>query len=160
VTPATARFRNRRAVIVWGFALLWDAAIVLLAAIVRAEGGGWKGWLAFGVFGLAGLGLSVFALKAPLLGLDVGSSGVTVTRRYPLWRSQQVWPLSEVAGAKVVEESDGEGGAYYVCRIELRQAPPIDLSGRSRRQDAEAEAARFNTAAGHRRDPRSQPALP
>ena len=76
MTAATARFRDRRAVIVWGVALLWDAAVVLLGAIVRAEGGGWKGWLALAVFGLAGLGLSAFALRSSLLRVDVAAAAV------------------------------------------------------------------------------------
>jgi hypothetical protein len=143
------RFHDRRAIIVWGFALLWDAAVLLLAAIVRAEAAGWKGWLALAVFGLAGVGLSAFALKAPMLRVDVTASSMTVIRQYPLARHRAVLPIAEVRGATLVEDSDGDGGAYYVCRIELRQGAPIDLGGVGRRASAEAEVARFN-AVRHR----------
>ena len=145
MTPVE-RFRDRRAIVVWAFALLWDAAVVLLAAIVRAEADGWKGWLALAVFGLAGLGLSVFALKAAVLRIDVTSGSMTVTRQYPLARRREVLPIAEVRGATLVEESDGDGGSYYVCRIALRLGPPIDLGSKARRASAEAEVARFNAA--------------
>jgi hypothetical protein len=130
---AVARFRDRRAAIVWLIVLLWDAAVVLLCAIVWAEGGGWKGWLALGVFGLAGLGLSAFVLNLPLLGIDVAPGGVTVTRRYPFRRRRQVWPLAEVIGATVVEQDDAESGPYYACRIDVRGSEPINLFSKSTR---------------------------
>ena len=148
MTAATARFRDRRAIVVWLFALLWDAAVALLGVVVWTEPANWKGLLAVAVFGLAGLGLSIFALKSPLLGVDVTSSSMTVTRRFPLRRRREVFPISEVLAATVVEEHVADSDPSYVCRIELRRAPPIDLFGKVRRASAEAEVARFNAAAG------------
>lgn len=148
MTAGAARFRDRRAIIVWAFAALWDAACVLLGAVVWAEGGGWKGWLAAGLFVAGGAGLSAFALRAPILAVDVRPDGLTVTRRYPLRRLRHVFPLSQVRGASVVEDGDTDSGPSYMCRIELRGADPIDLYGKSRREDAEAEVARFTAAAG------------
>jgi hypothetical protein len=146
VTPVE-RFRDRRALVVWFGALLWDAAVALLWVIVRAEGGGWKGWLAFAVFGLAGLGLSVFALRAPVLRIDVGSSSMTVFRRYPLARRRETLPVAEVRGATLVEESDGDG-SYYLCRIALRQGASIDLAAKGRRDAVVAVGARYTPARG------------
>jgi hypothetical protein len=140
------QFRDRRAIIVWCFALVWDAAVLLLAVIVRSEAANWKGWLALAVFGLAGAGLSAFALKAAVLRVDLTSSGMTVTRHYPLARRRQAFSMAEVRGATLVEESDGDGASYHVCRIALRQGAPVDLGAKGRRESAAAEVARFNAA--------------
>jgi hypothetical protein len=145
VTPVE-RFRDRRAILVWCFALVWDAAVLLLAAIVRSEAASWKGWLALAMFGLAGAGLSAFALRAAVLRIDVTSSGMTVTRQYPLARRRQAFSIAEVRGATLVEESDGDGSSYHLCRIALRQGTPIDLGAKGRRESAAAEVARFNAA--------------
>lgn len=146
MTPAAARFRDRRAIIVWAFALAWDAAVALLWAVVWAEGGGAKGWLAVAIFALAGAGLSAFALRAPVIAVHVQPGGVTVTRRYPHARRRHVWRLTDVRGATVIEDGDTDSGPSYICRIEVQRGDPIDLYGKARREDAEAEAARFNAA--------------
>ena len=51
MTPAGARFHDRDALIAWAFAVVWDAAVVLLAWVVTSEHAGWRGWLALAVFG-------------------------------------------------------------------------------------------------------------
>ncbi len=147
MTPGGARFRDRDAVIVWAFAVLWDAAVVLLAWVVTSEHADWRGWLALTVFGLAGIGLSLFALNSALVRVDIQSGVIRITRRHPLWVRRQVLRASDVRAITTVEQSDGES-TTYVCRLELRTGCPIDVLSRSRRGAAEAETARFNAALG------------
>jgi hypothetical protein len=151
---AAARFHNRRAAFLWLTALVWDGGAVLLGWIVASE---WaseaqhgKALVALGVFGAAGIGLTAWALNAALLTIEVApGGGLAITRRYPLWLRREVLPASDVQGVAVVEESDGESGSYYVCRIELRAQPPMDVLAKARRDVVEAEAARFSAALGH-----------
>jgi hypothetical protein len=151
VTQRAVRFCNRRAWAVWTFALLWDAGAALLAWIVATERtaghDSWKGLLAVAVFGGAACGLTVWALNSAVTTVDVRPGlSLAITRRYPLRVRRQVLSASEVGGASVVDESDGDGGSYYVCRVELRRPPPLVLLARGRRDRAEAEAVRFNAA--------------
>jgi hypothetical protein len=166
VTPPAARFHNWRAAFVWLMALVWDGGAALLGWIVAFE---WAGstrhgaaLLALGIFGAAGIGLTLWALNAALLTIDVAPGGaLTITRRYPLWLRRHVLPASDVLGATVVEDSDGDSGPYYVARVGLRRQAPLDLLAKARREVVEAEAARFNAALGRadsrvRRAPRAK----
>jgi hypothetical protein len=150
-----ARFHDRHAVAVWAFAVLWDAAVVLLGGVVLGEDAGWRGWLALTVFGLAGIGLSVFALKSPLITVDVRPDVVRITRRHPLWVQRQLLAAGDIRRVVTAEEHAADSDPSYILRLELHNGA-VDVLSRTRREAAEAQAARFNVALGRRTGPASE----
>jgi hypothetical protein len=146
VTAGAARFHDRHAVIVWAFAALWDAAVVLLGWVVLGEDAGWRGWLALTVFGLAGIGLSVFALKSPLIAVDVRPDVVRITRRHPLWVRRQLLSSGDIRRVITAEEHAADSDPSYILRVELHNGGAVDVLSRTRREAAEAQAARFDAA--------------
>jgi hypothetical protein len=152
VTPAVARFHDRRAVFVWIAALLWDGGALLAAWILAPESGGQsraKALVALGVLGAAALGLTAWAFFSPVLTIEVRpDGGLALIRRYPVGLRRQILPAADVLGATVVEETFGDSGSYYVARVALRDRPPLDLLAKARRDVVGAEAARFNAALG------------
>jgi hypothetical protein len=153
VTAGVARFHDRHAVIVWAFALLWDAAVALLGWVVTSEDGAWQGWLALGVFGLAGIGLSVFALRSPVIIVDVRPDVVRITRRYLLWVRRQVLSAADIRRVTTAEEHVADSDPSYILRLELQNGGNVDVLSRTRRDAAEAQAARFDAALGRRAGP-------
>jgi hypothetical protein len=65
------------------------------------------------------LGLTVLALRMPVVRVEFSPDGVRVRERTLFWKSDQMFAAGEVSVTDVSKNTDGEGGVSYDCHVVL-----------------------------------------
>jgi hypothetical protein len=151
----TTRFRNGSPWFLWIFMAVWLAGLMLFTGLVVRDGPpGGSSWWSFGPLLAAGwlgsLGAARWAASQRVLRVDVDSGGgLDATWSSLSGRRHRRIEARQVGPAAVVATKDGDGDAYFVCRVTLVDGTELDLSEGHDRPTIEREAERFNARRRH-----------
>ncbi|MFO1412733.1 MAG: hypothetical protein U1F10_02235 [Burkholderiales bacterium] len=145
------RFRNRSAVFVWGFAVVWVGLLGLMTHVLFRDGppAGHSPLLIgaiFLFFWLGGFGLLAFAASRPCIFVVVDGRSVAATWRYPHRAERRTYPVAHMPPAEVSDGEDSDGDPYYYARVTLPEGRLLDLGESHDRATCEQVCIRFNAA--------------
>jgi len=148
----TEVFRNRSALILWGFFFWFVLGCTAITCVTLRDGppDGMSGVAVAGVcavFWLVTAGLAFAAARKPVVVATVGADRVlTVVLRFGLKRERRVFAASGVHGAKLVIGEDSEGSPYFRVRVAAGSGFHVDICEGHSRGECEKTCERFNAA--------------
>ena len=151
-------FRNRIAAVLWVFAALWLAVLLIMTYLLARDGlpGEYPAWAATGIaafFWLGGVGFTRYVLSKPCFFVTIGEGGqVLVTWRYPHKVVRKRFSASDIRAAGVVEGEDDEGNPYFFARVGTMDSEHFDIREGHSRSLCQDACERFNRALQERLD--------
>jgi hypothetical protein len=145
-------FKNRMAMFVWGFSLVWLIMLTMFTWLLVRDGppDGYSGelmWAVVGLFWVGGAGLTGFALSKACYQVSVApKGGVTFTWQYPHRRIRKTYERSQLTKPIVVEDRDSDGDPYFYTRLELPDGSLADLAEGHDQHSCELASDRFEKA--------------
>lgn len=144
------RFRHRLAAILWGFAAVWFAMLLLMTVAlhrgVPTGGHSFESVLAvLLLFWALGAGLLAYAASKPCFTVSVDASAcVRVVWLYPFRIIRRAFTKENLTPARVVRDTDSDGDDYFTVRVSSVDGDTFDLQENHDRQTAEQTCAQFN----------------
>jgi len=143
-------FRNNSSAALWAFALVILVVLLLASHALIRDGGSrvYSDETVFGVIAVCWTGcllLIAYVSTKPCYRLSfLPDATVLLVRRYPFRIERKIFPVNELALAKVVDLRDAEGQPYFHCQVALPDGVMVDLAESRRRKACVEVAAQFN----------------
>ncbi len=149
---APLRFRHRLPAILWAFAALWLAMLVLMT-VAWSRGvptGGYSYEVVLAVlllFWALGIGLLAYVASKPCFTVSIDASArVRVVWWYPFRVVRRTFSRRQLKPARVVRDRDSDGDDYFTVRVSSIDGDAFDLRETHDRETADQTCARFNRA--------------
>lgn len=146
------QFSNRKALFLWGFTVVWLAALAMGTYVLYRDGFPVRSsptlvLAVFGVFWLVGLCLFTYALSKPCISVAVDRQGrVKIVSLYPYRVVHRSLERKDLGFARVVVDRDTDGDPRFHARITIRDGEDIDFRQEHDRESCEQACMQFNLA--------------
>lgn len=142
------RFRNHTAAFVWGFAVVFAAAVVAISVLyflrdVEAAGSGGIIRILLALFWLGCFVFVRFACRQSVTEIRVEPGTLEIDLIFPFRRRTRMVPQTNVATVGVVDSFDSDGHPYYYARVRLIDGTALDFCESHNESTCQAEVERF-----------------
>ncbi len=151
---ADARFHNRVAALLWGFAAVFRLFVGAMSFVLIFDGvppGFREDMVAVIMFGfwVAGLAFAQYAANRPCVRVSINAdASATIRWTYPFSRTERVVPFSEIVAVDLVDSHDSDGEPYFYSRVRLQDGITIDIAEGHRRSVCRARCEKMSVLLG------------